>query len=81
MLREQGLGRHVDEDFIAAAMVEMREAMNMSAGEFEAAADQLLRAEREGHFRLDGCAGCGWRFYGSGYDPREEKRALIQWAR
>jgi len=52
VLREQGLGRHVDEDFIAAAMVEMREAMNMSAGEFEAAADQLLRAEREGHFSM-----------------------------
>ena len=51
MLREQGLGRHIDEDFIAAATVEMREAMNMSAEEFEAAAEQLLMAENEGNFR------------------------------
>ena len=51
MLREQGLGRHIDEDFIAAATVEMREAMNMTAEEFEAAAEQLLMAENEGNFR------------------------------
>jgi len=52
VLREQGLGRHIDDDFIAAATVEMREAMNMSSAEFEAAAEQLLRAEREGNFSM-----------------------------
>ena len=30
VLREQGLGRHIDDDFIAAATVEMQEAMNMT---------------------------------------------------
>ena len=51
MLREQGLGHHIDEDFIAAATQEMQEAMNMSPAEFEAAAAQLLQAESEGSFR------------------------------
>lgn len=52
VLREQGLGRHIDEDFIAAATVEMQEAMNMTPAEFEAAAAQLLAAENEGTFRM-----------------------------
>ena len=51
VLQEQGLGRHIDEDFIAAAAVEMQEAMNMTAEEFNAAAEQLLLAERTGEFR------------------------------
>jgi len=54
VLREQGLGRHIDDDFIAAATAEMQEAMNMSPQEFEAAAAQLLAAEREGSFRMPG---------------------------
>ena len=52
VLQEQGLGRHIDEDFIAAAAVEMQEAMNMTADEFNAAAEQLLMAESSGEFRL-----------------------------
>ena len=51
VLREQGLGKHCDPDFIAAATLEMQEAMNMTAEEFEAAAGQLLQAEKEGTFR------------------------------
>ena len=51
MLREQGLGHHIDADFIEAATKEMQEAMNMSPAEFEAAAAQLLQAESEGTFR------------------------------
>jgi len=52
VLQEQGLGRHIDDDFIAAAAVEMQEAMNMSPEEFEAAAEQLLMAENAGDFRM-----------------------------
>lgn len=52
VLQEQGLGRHIDEDFIAAAAVEMQEAMNMTADEFNAAAEQLLMAESSGEFRM-----------------------------
>lgn len=51
VLREQGLGHHIDADFIEAATKEMQEAMNMSPAEFEAAAAQLLQAESEGTFR------------------------------
>ena len=51
VLREQGLGRHIDEDFIAAATTEMQEAMGMSPAEFEAAAAALIAAETEGAFR------------------------------
>ena len=51
VLREQGLGRHIDQDFIAAATSEMQEAMGMSPAEFEAAAAALLAAETEGAFR------------------------------
>merc|ERR1712128_207063 len=54
VLREQGLGRHIDDDFIAAATTEMQEAMNMTPAEFEAAAAQLLAAENEGAFRMPG---------------------------
>merc|ERR1712111_203932 len=52
VLREQGLGRHIDEDFILAATTEMQEAMGMTPTEFEAAAAALLAAETEGAFRL-----------------------------
>ena len=51
VLREQGLGRHIDEDFILAATTEMQEAMGMTPTEFEAAAAALLAAETEGAFR------------------------------
>jgi len=52
VLREQGLGHHIDADFIEAATKEMQEAMNMTPAEFEAAAAQLLQAESEGTFRM-----------------------------
>ena len=51
VLREQGLGRHIDQDFIAAATTEMQEAMGMSPEEFESAAAALLAAETDGAFR------------------------------
>ena len=51
VLREQGLGRHIDEDFITAATTEMQEAMGMSPEEFESAAAALLAAETDGGFR------------------------------
>ena len=51
VLREQGLGRHIDEDFITAATTEMQEAMGMTPQEFESAAAALLAAETEGAFR------------------------------
>ena len=51
VLREQGLGRHIDEDFITAATTEMQEAMGMSPEEFEAAAAALLAADTDGAFR------------------------------
>ena len=51
VLREQGLGRHIDEDFITAATTEMQEAMGMSPEEFESAAAALLAAETDGAFR------------------------------
>merc|ERR1712110_213371 len=54
VLREQGLGRHIDEDFIAAATTEMQEAMGMTPAEFEAAAAALIAAETEGAFRIPG---------------------------
>jgi len=54
VLREQGLGRHIDQDFIAAATTEMQEAMGMTPTEFEAAAAALLAAETEGAFRIPG---------------------------
>jgi len=54
VLREQGLGRHIDEDFITAATTEMQEAMGMSPEEFESAAAALLAAETDGAFRLPG---------------------------
>ena len=57
VLREQGLGRHIDQDFIAAATTEMQEAMGMTPTEFEAAAAALLAAETEGAFRED-CVQC-----------------------
>ena len=50
----QGLGRHIDEEFILAATTEMQEAMGMSPAEFESAAAALLAAENEGAFRWVG---------------------------
>ena len=41
VLREQGLGQHIDAKFVDAAAKEMQEAMKMSPAEFEAAAAEL----------------------------------------
>ena len=48
MLRDQGLGKYCDPEFVAAASREMQEAMDMTPEEFDAAAHQLLTAEAEG---------------------------------
>jgi len=52
VLRDQGLGKYCDPEFVRAASREMQEAMDMTAEEFDAAAHQLLTAEREGTLRL-----------------------------
>ena len=48
VLRDQGLGKYCDPEFVAAASREMQEAMDMTPEEFDAAAHQLLTAEAEG---------------------------------
>lgn len=52
VLREQGLGKYCDPEFVRAASREMQEAMDMTPEEFDAAAHQLLAAERQGTLRL-----------------------------
>ncbi len=51
VLRDQGLGKFCEPEFIRAAAREMQEAMDMTEEEFDAAAYQLLEAEREGTLR------------------------------
>ena len=46
VLREQGLGKYCDEDFIRTAKREMQEAMDLTDEEFDAAAQQLLETEQ-----------------------------------
>merc|ERR1719216_461727 len=48
VLRDQGLGKYCDPEFVRAASREMQEAMDMTPEEFDAAAHQLLTAEAEG---------------------------------
>ena len=52
MLRDQGLGKYCDPEFVRAASREMQEAMDMTPEEFDAAAHQLLSAEQDGTLRL-----------------------------
>jgi hypothetical protein len=52
VLRDQGLGKYCDPEFVRAASREMQEAMDMTPEEFDAAAHQLLAAERQGTLRL-----------------------------
>ncbi len=52
VLRDQGLGKYCDPDFVRAASREMQEAMDMTAEEFDAAAHRLLEAEKAGQLRL-----------------------------
>jgi hypothetical protein len=61
VLRDQGLGKYCDPEFVRAASREMQEAMDMTAEEFDAAAHQLLTAERQGTLRLPvGQETSGW---------------------
>ena len=61
VLRDQGLGKYCDPEFVRAASREMQEAMDMTPEEFDAAAHQLLTAEAEGKLsgplRLPGMGG------------------------
>ena len=52
VLRDQGLGKYCDPEFVRAASREMQEAMDMTPEEFDAAAAQLLQQERQGSLRL-----------------------------
>jgi voltage-dependent calcium channel L type alpha-1D len=52
VLRDQGLGKYCDPEFVRAASREMQEAMDMTPEEFDAAAHQLLASERDGSLRL-----------------------------
>ena len=52
VLRDQGLGKYCDPEFVRAASREMQEAMDMTPEEFDAAAHQLLSAEQDGTLRL-----------------------------
>merc|ERR1719225_1755331 len=52
VLRDQGLGKYCDPEFVRAASREMQEAMDMTPEEFDAAAHQLLQQEHDGSLRL-----------------------------
>ncbi len=52
VLRDQGLGKYCDPEFVRAASREMQEAMDMTAEEFDQAAHRLLQAEQAGQIRL-----------------------------
>lgn len=57
VLRDQGLGKYCDPEFVRAASREMQEAMDMTPEEFDEAAHRLLQAEQEGQLRLPSGAG------------------------
>ena len=46
VLRDQGLGKYCDPEFVRAASREMQEAMDMTVEEFDEAAHRLLQAEQ-----------------------------------
>merc|ERR1719367_2571571 len=52
VLRDQGLGKYCDPEFVRAASREMQEAMDMTPEEFDAAAHQLLATEGHEQLRL-----------------------------
>ena len=52
VLRDQGLGKYCDPEFVRAASREMQEAMDMTPEEFDQAAHRLLQAEKAGHIKL-----------------------------
>ena len=59
VLRDQGLGKYCDPEFVRAASREMQEAMDMTQEEFDEAAHRLLQAEQEGTIRLPQGGGIG----------------------
>ena len=64
MLRDQGLGKYCDPEFVRAASREMQEAMDMTPEEFDEAAHRLLQAEQ-----VTGCITA----YEGGRDGRGEQ--------
>lgn len=81
VLRDQGLGKYCDPEFVRAASREMQEAMDMTPEEFDAAAHQLLTAEAEGKLsgplRLPGMGGIVGDMAGdTGWGDEEESVPL-----
>ena len=81
VLRDQGLGKYCDPEFVRAASREMQEAMDMTPEEFDAAAHQLLTAEAEGKLsgplRLPGMGGMAGAMQGdSGWGDDDENVPL-----
>lgn len=80
VLRDQGLGKYCDPEFVAAASREMQEAMDMTPEEFDAAAHQLLTAEAEGKLsgplRLPGMGGVEMPAGESGWGDDDESVPL-----
>lgn len=55
VLREQGLGKICDDDFISATRAEMQEAMHLTDDQFEAAARQLLEIDSSSPLVVTNC--------------------------
>lgn len=70
VLRDQGLGKYCDPEFVRAASREMQEAMDMTPEEFDAAAHQLLEQERMGSLRLPAHGPSDPRGWGDEEDER-----------
>jgi len=75
VLRDQGLGKYCDPEFVRAASREMQEAMDMTPEEFDAAAHQLLASEMEGSLRLP--RGMGLPIDPSWGDVEEDERTPL----
>ena len=52
VLRDQGLGKYCDPEFVKAASREMQEAMDITPEEFDEAAHRLLQAEQVSNGQL-----------------------------
>ena len=74
-MRDQGLGKYCDPEFVRAASREMQEAMDMTPEEFDAAAHQLLASEMEGALRLP--RGMGLPIDPSWGDVEEDERTPL----
>jgi hypothetical protein len=75
VLRDQGLGKYCDPEFVRAASREMQEAMDMTPEEFDAAAHQLLASEMDGSLRLP--RGMGLPIDPSWGDAEEDESAPL----